>query len=565
YDGPQLVEVYDSYGRPYPNYAVEPRPGRGRFGDLVTASAVWLTDEATCPDARAKIELLLHVARWYRELRRPAYAIDCLEQASAMAIYDVRPRLALAQVYQAEGRIDDAIAVLDEAYARAPHRTERKEACLALAAVHEKARGDATTAYAHYARARGLDADDLKALRGIARIAPTISAWSDLGDVLDRLLELAEGDDERASALMQAAEAREVHFLDPEGAAARLEQVLELHPHDDGAYVALARCYRKLRLWDAAVHVHERHVEATTDDRARIDAYAALARLCESELGVLDRAVEAHRCVLDLDPEHLPSLEALARLHERRGESDLALSTWMRVAEVTTDARQKVDIFCRLAVAHEERLGDRAAARGLYRAALDQDPEHLPALAALRRIASDLGEHEEHAWLLDREQRHTKAPRARAKLLVELALLRRDQLDDARGAMHAFEEAHDCDPDHEGAMLAIAEACVERGEMARAEPLLTRLVRDAGKKGRLEKNRLHAMYGHALAASGKPKRAIEAYRKALEAISTDAASLRGLAEATWIVGDFRAAIVAHQKLLTMLGDDEGPLRAQTFY
>ena len=536
-----------------------------RFADLVTASAAWLTDEAMCPDARAKIELLLHVARWYGELRLPAYAIDCLEQASAMAIYDVRPRLALARVYDAEGRVDDALTVLDAAFARAPGKRERREAALALAALHEKARPDASIAYAHYVRARELDGDDVRALRGIARLAPAVSAWGELGDVLDRLLELAEGDDERAAALRQAAEAREVHFLDPEGAAARLEQALEIDSHDDASYVALARCYRKLRLWDAAVHAHERHIEATSDERARVEAHGALARICEVELGVLERAIEAHRCALDLDPDHLPSLEALARLHERRGETALALSAAARVAEVTTDPRQKVDVYCRLAIAHEEKLGDRIAARAFYRAALDQDPEHVPAIAALRRIASELGEHEELSLLLEREQRQTKAPRARAKLLVELALLRRDQLDDPRAAMHAFEEAHACDPDHEGAALAIAEACVERNEMARAEPLLARLARDAGKKGRFERNRLYAMYGQALAAIGKPKRAIEIYRKALEAVSTDGESLRGLAEATWTVGDHRAAIVAHQKLLTMLADDEVALRAQTLY
>jgi tetratricopeptide (TPR) repeat protein len=431
--------------------------------------------------------------------------------------HDPRPRLALARMQEAQGRIDAACATLDEALFRAAGWQAQKSVSIALAELHERARRDPRAAEAHYLRARTLDPEDAdrRVLEGLARVSAATGAYAQLAEVQDRLIEVAEGSEGQLRALL-------------EGAAARLERALEIDPESDAAYVSLAHCYRKLRLWDAAAFAYQRHIEATADDAGRVEAWMGLAGICESELCAPDRALEAYRAVLELEPNHAGALAALARLHERRGEI--------------------------------------AQARVLHRAALDVHPCFLPSLGALRRIAARLGDKEELATLLDREQRYTPNERARARLLVELGRLRQDELDDPRGALHAFEEAIELDPDNADAARAIAEDSIARRDFGRAEPLLARLTRTAarapvGSAG--EKNRLFAMYGRTLEAIGKPKRAIEAYRQALAAVPSDVDSLRGIARMAEIEPEpvARAALFVDVANAWILADDLGEATA----
>ncbi len=531
----------------------------GRFTDLVRVTSAWLSEEAACSDARRKVDALLLLARWYGdELEEPRYALDCLEQAAVLGSWEVRPRLLLAKAQEANGRRDDARATLEEALARAIGIPHRRDAANALAELLERG-GDTTGAAKSFARARDLDGDDLRAHRGLARVLPKNSSWAELETALAKIVEGSDDDHERAGALVQWADVREQHFLDPEGAAQKLERALELDAANDASYIALARCFRKLRLWDAAAHVHERQIDLTTDDRARVDAYFALGRLCEIELGVVDRAIEAYRAAIEIDGEHLAALESLARIYERHGEWTRALSLLRKVVDRTENARAKTELLVRIAAAYEERLGDREVARVTYERALEHDPRCLAALGALRRIAQDDGDDETLALILDREQRHTPSSKARARLLVELARLRRDHLGDAKGALHAFEEAHRLDPEQEEAARAIVEVCLEQADFAGAEPILAKLTRDLAKKSRLDKAELLGLHGRALAAIGKPQRAAEVFRKALEAVPTDPTALEGLAEATWVIADYAATLVAHQKLLRTLGEDPAPL------
>ena len=538
----------------------------GRFSDLVATASAWLSEEASTVDLARHVELLLHLARWYDvELGERSYARTCLEQAAELGRWDVRPRLALASLHRAEGRIDAACELLEDALSHATARADRLEVSIALGDLLDVERDDAGQAERHFRVALELAPNDPRALRGLARVLPRLDAWSPLVDVLEALLDVVERPEERSEVLLKLAEVREVHFLDAEGAAQRLEQLLELDPLNDAAFIAVARCYARLRLWDAAVHAHERHVEASLDDVARVQSYVTVARICVDELGVIERGIEAYQSALDLDPTHLGALEALSRLYERRGETTSALATQLQLAECTEDPRAKVELYHRLAVAHREKLGDQEMAKQLHRIALANDPTFVPSISALRRAADDAGAFEEVATLLDREQRHTPAPRARGKLLVELGNLRRDRLDDPRGAMHAYEEAHAIDPENEDAAWAVASACVERGEHARAEPILARLSRTAQKRERGKRNRIFGAFGQTLAARGKPGRALDAFKRALEAVPNDEASLRGLADAAWTLGDFPVARAAHQKLLMSLGDDDDGLRAQTLY
>ena len=98
-----------------------------------------------------------------------------------------------------------------------------------------------------------------------------------------------------------------------------------------------------------------------------------------------------------------------------------------RVADLTTDTKQRVESFYRIGKALDEKLGDRVAAQDRYEMALDLEPSHLLTLAALRAIAMDKADYDKAARLLDQEQQYTqgtastRAPARRARQLARRA------------------------------------------------------------------------------------------------------------------------------------------------
>jgi tetratricopeptide (TPR) repeat protein len=238
---------------------------------------------------------------------------------------------------------------------------------------------------------------------------------------------------------MHLAKLHEEHFLKTDLAAQRLEQLLESDPNNEDAYFKLERNYRKLRQWLDHINTYDRHIGATLDRKTKVDLFGAIAQVYADEVEDAERAIDAYKNIVDLDDNNVPALEALAKLHDKMGDAAQSIDYMTRVAELTTDAKQRVEAFYRIGRALDDKLGDRVAARERYETALDLEPSHLPTLAALRQIAVDSADYDKAARHLDQEQSFTTAPRQRAKLLVELANLREQMLSDDASAQRRRE------------------------------------------------------------------------------------------------------------------------------
>jgi golgin subfamily B member 1 len=552
-----------------------------RFGDLLVAANDWLRDPLI--DGGARVALLARVGKWYGDdLGKPSWGMPYLEQARELAPNDLRVLHALVKVQVAAGALSACEPILRRILEIDPTDREAVDALerillgrgaiydlvafleqrvrdsgsvalnalrLKLALLHSTLPGGEARAYELVEEAHSLDHDDLEVLRALDARCVASQHWGRLAAVLEERIERAETEEERVELLVRLARVHEDENLDPDRAAQRLEQVVEIAPQRDDAYVALQRCYCKLRLWDAAVFAYERQIDASLERDPRVVAYLGMARVLLEELELEDRAIEAYTAALDLDPSRVSILESIARVHERRGDVPRALSVMQEAVERAVDPKSKLDALCRLAAAYRTRMADSVRARSLYREALELDPQNLAALSALRQIALEIGDAIEAARLLDREQRHTVQPKARGKLLVELAVLRRDRLDDPHGAMHAFEEAHAADADNEEAALAVAGQCVERAEWSVVEPMLEKLAKTAGRRPVPEQQEIYIHLGRTLAARGDSQRALEAFRRACKLGSTDLIAIAGLAEAAFDQGELEEALVAQKKLL----------------
>src|SRR5262245_44002392 len=200
-------------------------------------------------------------------------------------------------------------------------------------------------------------------MRGLERLYSATAQWPDLGRVLEMQLDVVTTERERIDVLMKIAEIQENQFLKPDLAAARLEQVVEIDPHHEPALEGLERCYRRLRQWLDLINTYDRHINATHDRQSKIDLWGHAAKVYAEEVQDLDRAIDAYLNIVDLEDTHIPSLDALAKLYEKQDDAAKAIEYMTRVADLTADGRQRVEMYYRIGKQLDEKLGDRHSAQ----------------------------------------------------------------------------------------------------------------------------------------------------------------------------------------------------------
>lgn len=471
----------------------------------------------------------------------------------------------LERIYAARGQNRELVEILQRKVPALHDASEIANTKLRIAGLYETSLSDPARSSQVYREVLDVDASNLQAMRGLTRVYETLRQWPELVRVLESQLDVVTTERERIDVLMHLATLQEEHFLKADIAAQHLEQVIEIDANHEDAYFALERNYRKMRQWLELINTYERHVSATLDRKTKIDLYGHIAQVYADEVEDADRAIDAYRNIVDLDDVNIDALDALAKLHDKQGDAEQSIDFMTRVAELTQDTRQRVEAYFRIGRALDDKLGDRVSAQERYEMAIDLDPSHLPSLAAVRQIALDNADYDKAARYLDQEQSYTTAPRQRARLLVELGNLREHQLGDHDSAILAFEAAHEADEENEDAALPLIDEYIASEEWAKAEPLLDLVVRKATKRDRSEQHELNNKLGLVCAALGKDDKALKAYTAAHQLDLTDQVTIRGLAEVSFRLGDWGAALTNFQKVLTSLGEDETEARADVYF
>jgi tetratricopeptide (TPR) repeat protein len=475
------------------------------------------------------------------------------------------PLQALERLYTARDDAPELVKILSRKVESQTDSPEGIDTRLRLGELYEKRLKDPQHAATVYREVYEADHTNIAALRGLERVYEALQKWTELVDVLERQLDVAQTERDRVEGLIKIAAIQEEQFLKADVAAQRLEQVLEIDPTQIRAYEALERCYRRLKRWMDLVGAYERHLGETAEVEGKVKLYRAIAEVHADELEDVEQAINAYQNLIDLEDTNIDALEATARLYEKQGDAARAMEALTRVADLTADGRQRVDMYYRIGRNLEEKLGDRVQARARFEMALDLEPKHLPTLAALRTIAVDEADWDLASSYLDQEQEHTESPRARAKLLVELGKIRQEKLDLPEQALAAYQQAIALDDDSEEAALPLMNEYVKVEKWAEAEPLAELLVRKSRSRDRSEQHFLNHMLGKIHAAQGHDDRALKAFQTAHTLDVTDQETVRGIAEVSFRLKDWPSALSNYQKVLTGLGEEASDERADVYY
>ncbi len=362
-------------------------------------------------------------------------AILALERAAESHPTRADLRNELASTLWRAGRYEELVELLERNIEQAPDGSAEEAALqVALADAHESGTGDTAAALRALARAAEIVPADARVVSGLERLLRKTEQWEALREHLAH-----------SASSVEPAEAIRLHcargalelgqFEDIEAARECYEVALSLDAECLEARQGLERIALTLGDDEAILEAFEREAASTTD-RARLAFLVGeLARIHEAS-DAPERALDWLERLARATPDHVPTLEACARLQEQLGRLD-ALCETLEALDRHYHGSERAAHRRRLGAA-QLRRGEPALALAAYRDALHADPsdrdaaracvELLPAdapvaerVAAQRRL-SELAEGEE-----------------RVRAVHALGVLLAEHGDDLPGAVTCFE------------------------------------------------------------------------------------------------------------------------------
>lgn len=302
-------------------------------------------------------------------------------------------------------------------------------------------------------------------------LEPIFRATGDSGRLASTLLVLVEHEEDplrKVELLHQVAELYEVHLEQPREAFDAYGRALSADHQNEQTLASLERLAERLGAWSELAGLYD--VEANRlrqeDPESAMDLSLRLAQIFEVQVGDVDNAIARYRVVLEADPTHQESLQALDRLYSATERwSDLA-QVLKREAEVAGDPDDALALQYRLANLQQTSLKDPDSAIAQYGEVLASDPDHEASVTALERlfdtgyrvgtIASTLepiyraqGQWTKLVSVSESQLRYESDPAERVTVMHRIAEIAEDRAADSQTAFLWMQRALLEDPSHD--------------------------------------------------------------------------------------------------------------------
>ncbi|MFT3692750.1 MAG: hypothetical protein QM831_06395 [Kofleriaceae bacterium] len=342
------------------------------------------------------------------------------------------------------GELANAIELLQRSAERIPaHKsrwlTDAADFCVAL--------GDTDMAKQLYLEARSADPTNHKAGAAVVELSMDSGQLVELAPILDELVRITDDPNKLREYLLQRSKVAQ-QLGDKTGARSALSRVLDLDPEDKGARGELADMLYDAQQWDKARGAIE-NLLADEDLLPPGKAIELHYRYANASNALGDREAAARHVDMALiqDPNHRASLELRTLLGS--GDPLTKIQDQLALAAIAPP-EERAQRFAAIGDRYNE-LGDRLAARDMYREALAHKPgDHLLLTKFLELVTED----GDWSYSLDVVQKLVETegdPKVRARYRHLAAMIARDELDDHDQAVLLLDRAIEDHPHAFGA------------------------------------------------------------------------------------------------------------------
>ncbi|WP_053234138.1 tetratricopeptide repeat protein [Sandaracinus amylolyticus] len=407
-------------------------------------------------------------------------------------------------------------------------------------------------------------ATDLDAIGELETLYESAERWSDLEELIQRRLDIAETPADRIAARVRLARLSETRFGRRAEAIEQLHEILGEDPHNADALDELERLYAADGRQAELVDLLERRVADARDAETELDVLGRLAEARETG-GETDAAAEVHQRILDRDPSREGSLRALARLHAAAGRHAEAADAIERLLPTLAPAERREESF-RLVELATSKLNDQARAERALRGLHEDDPSDAEVRTRLKALYERTQRWAELAHMLALDEASFTKPADRIALFKRIADLHATKLSDAAGAASWLERAVQLEPDNRDVLLPLCDLYIAAGRQSDAIPVLEKIIASYGTRRSKEVALYQHRLGQALEGMGNTTGALNAYDAAFKVDLTNVQILRDLGRLCYTTGDYdRAQKTFRALLLQKLDGQSGITKGDVYF
>lgn len=469
-----------------PKHAIEVgrllEPYYERKGMARELSAVLEKRLAQTTDETERRELRLRIADLASSsLGDPAAAYASLEAAFLDRPDDVDLWDRLTDAAEAANRMEDLgkafLLGLESGSVEGPDAVELARRA---ANVYDISLGRPAEAEELHKRVLAADTADEAAFVSLKELYTNQERWDDLQALYRTRIDATVDAEQKVELLRQVCFVFEEILDDPERAIQGYEELLTLEPDLDSARRALDKLYRRTNRHRQLLEILGYDLDRAEGQKAVELAYE-IGTLHESRLGELERSVDFYERVLETNPSHMKTVEALERLlEEPKTRHRVArilepiherTQAWQKLArdldielEVTDDRGSRIDLLTRLARLFDDRIRDRDAAFAALAKAVDTDPSDADVRAQLAQVSEARRDHASRAAVLEAVVGKTTGY-TRTEILAEIAQLWDESVGDVDKAKAAYQQLIASDAENPDVVLPASRA-LERLHLA---------------------------------------------------------------------------------------------------
>lgn len=498
-----------------------------------------------------------------------ASAVGEVEVLAQIAPADAEVREAMERLYPRTGRWP-ALVELYEADLQVVPEQDRTALLRKLAQALEVGLRDLPAATNAWRAVLARTPDDLDVVRALARLLEAQKRFGELLPVSQREVALTKDARAKAYVHFRMGSIHETHLGDLEAAAAAYRQALKLDPRCFPALHGLRTLAWERADWKGVLSLLRREFRLWDAPREQAAVLARMGQVFADHMGDGAEATRCYQQAVDLWPTCVPAARALAdaAFDEQRYADAAPLLQLLSTQKLDSWPRtERAELFYRRGESARI-LGRQLEAIESLQLALEFQVDHLPALAALVQTA---GDQPERADVLDARLMAASSARmaagddvghARVESLRGDLALTRLELDAATAAYRQAAELcpHDLDARRPLVrfFILLRRWSAATAELATfAERLRAQVLDDAAAL---------ASYAEALQwegdiwcdHAGDPGRAIESYRRVLQAAPDARDALYRMAQAYVLMKDFERARDVLQSALPQPGEDLDP-------
>lgn len=550
----------------------------GRHEDLATAFSTALEAGALGPAEAAA--LASKVAQLYDVvLARPGDAEPFHLRVLAHDPLEEQSFASLKELYTNAERWAELQKLYRDRIAETVDAEAKLDLLLQVCFLFEELIDDPEQAIKAYRDVLELDPEHQASRRALERLYERTERWRDLVTLLRAELDRANPD-ERVGLTQRLGVLHEKRLAEPAQAVDHYEQVLVVEPNHKHAREALERLlvnpgqrqriarilepiYEERGDWAELCSVLEVQLEEVAEPGSLVALLTRVAELQENRLHDPAAAFGSVARAVGADPTDAAVREELARLARMRGSERERAAVLENAVQASAERPSLAgELLLELAQLWDERVGDVDEAESAYARLIEVDPDNadavLAASRALERIHLGKGDHAALAEDLRRQVRLESSDDDRKRLLVRLADLLEEVLNDPAGAIAAHRERLELDPGDVDAMRSLERLYEQQGDWQKLIGVLTArdgVVADEEEQRSIA-HRIGAIYEEQLEDADN---AIIAYNDALSRFGRDAETLGALTRLYEQAGKWQDLLEVAEMVYEMA--EQGAVRA----